>query len=78
MKRNFDPYFYSCPADRRWRRKPARGRAFGSDRDAGFQCGHCRNFVNAEPFISGVKNRNHCPCCLWSKHVDLYKASAVG
>jgi hypothetical protein len=37
----------------------------------GFRCAHCRAFVSAEPIISGVKNRNHCPYCLWSIHVDL-------
>jgi len=39
-----------------------------------FKCQHCRNYVNTEPFISGVQNRNHCPYCLWSRHLDLYKA----
>jgi hypothetical protein len=24
--------------------------------------------------IAGVKNRNHCPYCLWSRHVDLFEA----
>ena len=24
--------------------------------------------------IAGVQNRNHCPCCLWSRHVDLSEA----
>jgi len=37
----------------------------------GFRCAHCRAFVSAEPIISGVNNRNHCPYCLWSIHVDL-------
>ena len=26
--------------------------------------------VLTEPAISGVHNRNHCPYCLWSRHVD--------
>jgi hypothetical protein len=25
-------------------------------------------------FLSGVNNRNHCPYCLWSCHLDLYAA----
>jgi hypothetical protein len=37
----------------------------------GFRCAHCRAYVSAEPIISGVRNRNHCPYCLWSIHVDL-------
>jgi hypothetical protein len=24
--------------------------------------------------LSGVNNRNHCPYCLWSSHLDLYSA----
>lgn len=33
-----------------------------------FKCGHCRTFVGPPP--SGGKYRNHCPLCLYSKHVD--------
>jgi len=39
-----------------------------------FTCCHCRLGVSAEPLLSGVHNRNHCPYCLWSKHVDLREA----
>jgi hypothetical protein len=45
-----------------------------SQESLGFKCGHCHNYVSAEPFISGVQNRNHCPYCLWSRHLDLHKA----
>jgi hypothetical protein len=24
--------------------------------------------------LSGVNNRNHCPYCLWSRHLDLFSA----
>jgi hypothetical protein len=41
---------------------------------AGFTCRNCQVFVYAQPLISGVQNRNHCPYCLWSRHVDLYQA----
>ena len=27
-------------------------------------------YVPCEPLISGVQNRNHCPNCLWSRHLD--------
>jgi len=40
----------------------------------GFKCGHCHVYISAEPVLSGVNNRNHCPYCLWSKHLDLYQA----
>ena len=28
--------------------------------------------VSSAHFLSGVNNRNHCPYCLWSCHLDLY------
>ncbi len=37
-----------------------------------FVCKHCRQYVSAASFLSGVINRNHCPYCLWSRHVDCY------
>jgi hypothetical protein len=40
----------------------------------GFVCGNCRGFVSTETGLSGVQNRNHCPYCLWSRHLDLYAA----
>ncbi len=39
-----------------------------------FGCLHCRGLVTTERLLSGVQNRNHCPYCLWSKHVDLAEA----
>ncbi len=39
-----------------------------------FRCRHCNNHVSAEPMLSGVNNRNHCPYCLWSYHLDLFVA----
>src|SRR3954447_17061780 len=39
-----------------------------------FKCLHCGRPVSAMPALSGVNNRNHCPYCLWSKHVDLREA----
>ncbi len=39
-----------------------------------FKCLQCRIYVSANPLLSGVHNRNHCPLCLWSRHMDLYKA----
>jgi hypothetical protein len=39
-----------------------------------FKCGHCHAFVSSEHFLSGVNNRNHCPYCLWSCHLDLFAA----
>jgi hypothetical protein len=33
-----------------------------------FTCTRCRLIVNASPY--GTAHRNHCPRCLWSRHVD--------
>ena len=38
-----------------------------------FTCTHCRCQVSSDRFQSGVRNRNHCPYCLWSRHLDLNK-----
>lgn len=35
-----------------------------------FICRQCQAAVYTHPMISGVNNRNHCPYCLWSRHVD--------
>ena len=39
-----------------------------------FRCRNCSLLVTAEKELSGVNNRDHCPNCLCSKHVDLHKA----
>lgn len=39
-----------------------------------FTCLHCGNLVSASSLLSGVRNRNHCPYCLTSRHLDLYQA----
>lgn len=39
-----------------------------SDADQAFKCGHCRQFIGAP--VLGGRHRNHCPNCLYSRHVD--------
>lgn len=39
-----------------------------SEADQAFKCGHCKQFIGAP--ISGGRQRNHCPNCLYSRHVD--------
>ncbi len=39
-----------------------------------FRCAHCRTLVSSAHLLSGVNNRNHCPYCLWSCHLDLFAA----
>ena len=36
----------------------------------GFTCRHCGLYVHSDPALAGVQNRNHCPYCLWSRHLD--------
>lgn len=38
-------------------------------KEEGFKCSHCGKWVSSKTI--GTKHRNHCPFCLWSKHVDL-------
>ena len=37
-------------------------------KNEGFTCGHCTRPVS--PVLYGGSYRNHCPYCLYSKHVD--------
>jgi hypothetical protein len=37
-------------------------------RQRSFRCGHCRSDVPTRAV--GTAHRNHCPNCLWSRHVD--------
>ena len=46
--------------------------AVGKDRD--FICLHCHTFISGAAAVSGVRNRNHCPYCLHSRHLDLNRA----
>lgn len=39
-----------------------------------FRCANCGALVSVMHMLSGVNNRNHCPYCLWSCHLDLYSA----
>lgn len=39
-----------------------------------FRCAHCHAIVSCAHLLSAVNNRNHCPYCLWSCHLDLYVA----
>jgi hypothetical protein len=49
-------------------------RAGRSRTDDGFHCKQCHAYVSPASFPGGVRNRNHCPYCLWSRHLDLYVA----
>lgn len=62
--------------------RPKRGRGTGAERPSwadggpaspgetgGFTCAHCGRFVPERSH--GTSQRNHCPFCLWSVHVDI-------
>jgi len=38
------------------------------DRFSSFRCVHCKTDVPTN--AAGTAHRNHCPLCLWSRHVD--------
>lgn len=38
-------------------------------KNGGFSCSHCGGWVETSGSI-GTQHRNHCPSCLWSKHLD--------
>jgi RNHCP domain len=37
-------------------------------RPLSFRCAHCR--IDVPTDAPGTRHRNHCPSCLWSRHVD--------
>ncbi len=39
------------------------------EKNKGFVCINCGKWIRVNPYNNTV-NRNHCPYCLWSKHVD--------
>jgi|GEM_PF-244853 len=58
------------PREEPARRFPQRGR--GHTPDDSFRCGHCKRFIG--PLPSGGHHRNHCPFCLYSRHVDATRS----
>jgi hypothetical protein len=54
--------------DRSTRQASRYGRIIDINQD--FRCIHCGYMVPATYIVAGVRNRNHCPYCLWSRHLD--------
>ena len=48
--------------------------SYRAEAEDGFICLNCGAFVSSAAYLSGVLNRNHCPYCLWSRHLDLFTA----
>lgn len=49
-------------------------RTYYENINADFTCRQCGVRVSANHGLSGVVNRNHCPYCLHSRHLDLFEA----
>jgi hypothetical protein len=69
-----DKLYTLWPGEERRTRPPRYGQAYRMQTFGDFRCISCGQYVSAESFLSGVHNRNHCPYCLWSRHLDLFKA----
>jgi hypothetical protein len=72
-----DPFFDLFPDPRLLRAIPHTRTSNGASRRQAydsFLCKHCHALVSTASFLSGVQNRNHCPYCLWSRHLDLFAA----
>lgn len=58
------------------RRQPHSPHRYGPNYNGSqeFVCLRCGFYVTFAPEIAGVQNRNHCPYCLWSRHLDWREA----
>ncbi len=77
MNADYAELFLENKSRPKTRPKHSRGkttRAFRMETENGFQCRHCGFHVLADSLLSGVRNRNHCPYCLWSRCLDLFEA----
>jgi RNHCP domain len=63
-----DPWSDDGPRGRSPTRLGKRAHPPRNEFDQAFKCGHCRQFIGAP--VAGGRQRNHCPNCLYSKHVD--------
>lgn len=50
--------------------RPQERRSHSPRPEEQFTCIHCHLPVSCAPSVAGVQNRNHCPLCLWSRHLD--------
>jgi RNHCP domain len=56
------------PTAHRSERRDRRGADRGGREPPSFRCVHCGLDVSSQ--AQGTAHRNHCPVCLWSRHVD--------
>lgn len=67
---------YTSPPYKGWNKLKTlhSGKCQAHKAENGFTCQHCGAYVYTLSMGSGVQNRNHCPFCLWSRHVDHFQA----
>ncbi len=68
MKHRYDDFRY----EQKRKNKPLSA----EQKSGGFRCSHCRQWVVINR-VMGTANRNHCNCCLWSRHVDNDKGDRM-
>ena len=64
-------HFYNDEDEDDYRSHERRKPRYHSSSAEVFKCRHCRRFVC--PLPGGGHHRNHCPYCLYSRHVDNRK-----
>jgi hypothetical protein len=64
----WDDEFDDEPEDRYLHGGGRKAHAPRNEFDQAFKCGHCKQFIGAP--VAGGHQRNHCPNCLYSRHVD--------
>lgn len=76
MDADYVEYFLEEKSRSKSKLKHGRGRvprAYRVEAQSGFKCRKCGLHVLSEPALSGVRSRNHCPYCLWSRCLDLFE-----
>jgi DNA-directed RNA polymerase subunit RPC12/RpoP len=69
-----EKFLTTWPGEGRRARPPRYGQGYLTRTFGDFRCIACGQYVSADAFLSGVHHRNHCPYCLWSRHLDLFQA----
>ncbi len=69
-----DKFYTLRPGEARRSHMSRYGQAYIAHTFGDFRCIFCGQYVSAQEFLSGVHHRNHCPYCLWSRHLDLFQA----
>lgn len=66
---------HRCPSQERYERSQPRRHRHTRSTEEVFKCQNCRRFIGPLPY--GGHHRNHCPFCLYSRHVDEQKGDRL-